>query len=184
MATTQTIYLNRSLPDTVKCVIYIDGSATTMTHIVVNTGKTTGNAILTVTFPTVAEGSYVWRVFDVKNNSVYRTSIYTFQESVPAKTFVSLTDGATITWDYDDGYNAKVTLGGNRTLAISNAEDGDAGTLVVKQDAQGSRTLTLPSGSLDINAGITLSTTANAIDILAWLYDGTNFYWNIGNGYA
>jgi len=184
MASTETIYLNRSIPNDVRCVIYVDGSTTTMSHTVVNNGNTTGNAILTVTFPTVSEGSYVWRIFDVKNNSVYRTSIYSFRESVPNKDFVSLTDGETITWDYDDGYNAKVTLGGNRTLEIENAEDGDAGTLVVKQDAVGSRTLTLPSGSLEINGSITLTTTANAIDILAWLYDGTNYYWNVGNGYA
>lgn len=96
------------------------------------------------------------------------------------KTPQTLTDGATITWNMANGYNAVVTLGGNRTLAFSNLEAGDIGTLVVKQDATGNRTLTLPSGSKKANGGFFLSTTANAIDILSFYYDGTNYYWNIG----
>lgn len=99
----------------------------------------------------------------------------------------TLTDGSTVTWDLSVSNNAQVTLGGNRTLAISNATDGDYGTLLVIQDGTGGRTLTLPSGSRVVGAGattaITLSTAASARDILTWWYDGTNYYWNIGKGY-
>jgi hypothetical protein len=92
----------------------------------------------------------------------------------------TLTDSATITWNMAGGTNATVTLGGNRTLSVSNMSAGQFATLIIKQDATGSRSLTLPSGSKVVNSGagaVILSTTANAIDILTCFYDGANYYW-------
>jgi hypothetical protein len=98
-----------------------------------------------------------------------------------------LTDGATITWTVNRvTNNAKVTLGGNRTLAISGATSGMSGTLEVIQDGTGTRTLALPSGSKVINGGagaITLSTAAAAADILTWTYDGTSYFWTFGKNF-
>ena len=99
----------------------------------------------------------------------------------------TLTDGATVTWNMATSRNAQVTLGGNRTLSVTNATDGDYGTLLVIQDGTGSRTLTLPAGSRVIGSGATttiqLSTAASARDVLTFWFDGTNYYWNIGRGY-
>jgi hypothetical protein len=66
---------------------------------------------------------------------------------------------------------------------------GSYGTLVVTQDATGGRTITLPSTSNKVlgstsTTTITLSSAANAKDILNFYYDGTNCYWNIGQGYG
>jgi hypothetical protein len=77
---------------------------------------------------------------------------------------------------------------GNRTLAFSGVALSMNGTLIVKQDATGSRTLTLPSGSKVVSGGsgaITLTTTANAVDILTWFTPdgGTTYYWNYGKNY-
>jgi hypothetical protein len=102
------------------------------------------------------------------------------------KAIQTLTDGATITWNTANGYNAVVTLAGNRTLSITNAQAGQYGTLRVVQDATGGRTLTLPSGSKVINGGagaITLTTTGGASDILCFYYNGTNYFWTIGKNY-
>jgi hypothetical protein len=99
---------------------------------------------------------------------------------------VTLTDGATITWDVSTGYNAKVTLAGNRTLAITNPQAGQYYKLTITQDGTGSRTITLPSGSKVINGGsgaVTLSTAAGTIDILMGYYDGTNYFWTLGKNY-
>lgn len=52
------------------------------------------------------------------------------------------TDGATITFDKNVATNHSVTLGGNRTLALSNMAAGDAITLRLQQDGTGSRTVT------------------------------------------
>lgn len=103
--------------------------------------------------------------------------------------FSVLTDGATITWATGGARvnNAKVTLGGNRTLDITGEVDGASGVLIVIQDGTGSRTLTLPGSSKVIDGGsgaVTLSTAPGSIDILAWVYDGVNFYWTKGLNYT
>lgn len=103
--------------------------------------------------------------------------------------FSSLTDGATITWNTQGKptVNAIVTLGGNRTLSISNAASGTSGILIVKQDGSGNRTLTLPAGSIVVDGGggvIALSPGVNAIDVLSFIYDGTNYLWSYGKTFS
>jgi hypothetical protein len=101
-----------------------------------------------------------------------------------------LTDGSTVVWNPTLGLNASVTLAGNRNLTfLSTPIAGAYGTLVVKQDGTGGRTLTLPSVTNKIlgsssTTTIALSTTANAIDIVNFYYDGSNYFWNVGQGYG
>jgi hypothetical protein len=103
--------------------------------------------------------------------------------------YATLTDAATVTWTVAGIINnATVTLGGNRTLAFSGLTNGMSGTLIVQQDGAGSRTLTLPAQCTNkvIGGGagaITLTTTASAIDIITFTYDGTNCYWTYGRNY-
>jgi hypothetical protein len=92
----------------------------------------------------------------------------------------TLTDAATVSWNLDNGSNAKITLGGNRTLSISNAGVGDTGTILVQQGSGTTHTLTLPGGSIVIGgATYTTTTTSNGVDVLGFYYDGTNYYWSI-----
>lgn len=105
--------------------------------------------------------------------------------SALSPSFTQLTDGATITWTVSNTRinNANVTLGGARTLSISGAAAGYTGTLTCRQDGTGGRTLALPSGSKVINGGsgaATLTSTASAVDVLCWIYDGTNYWWTVG----
>lgn len=104
--------------------------------------------------------------------------------------FATQTDGATITWAIASAIvaNAVVTLGGNRTLNITNPVNGGMYVLRVVQDGTGSRGLTLGTGCtwkvISGGAGaITPTTTAAAIDILAFTYDGTNCYATFGKNY-
>lgn len=97
-------------------------------------------------------------------------------------------DGASnISWDYSLGYNATVTLSGlpgARTLdAPTNVSAGDYGTLIVVQDAIGSKTLTLPASFLVVNSGtgaIAIPPAPNSIHVISWVYDGTNFLTSYG----
>lgn len=92
----------------------------------------------------------------------------------------NLTYNTTTTWDFNNGGNALVTLTGNTVLSIANMQAGQFGLLVVKQDATGGRTITLPASSRVVNGGggaVALSTAANTIDVLSVFYDGTNYYW-------
>ncbi len=109
--------------------------------------------------------------------------------AVHAPAYEDLTDAATITWDFD-GYplkQAKVTLGGNRTLDIDNCPNGASGILIVTQGAGGGHTLALPANSKVIADGqgiITLSSAEGAEDILSFVYDGVAFRWNYGTNYT
>jgi hypothetical protein len=78
----------------------------------------------------------------------------------------TLTDGATITPDFDTANLFTVTLGGNRTMANpSNIVAGQSGSIFIVQDGTGSRTLSWGS-YWDFAGGTapTLSTTASAVD--------------------
>jgi hypothetical protein len=83
----------------------------------------------------------------------------------------TLTDGATITPDFDANQNFSVTLGGNRTLANpSNIDAGQTGSIFVVQDGTGSRTLSF--GSYWKFAGgtaPTLSTAAGSVDRIDYI---------------
>jgi hypothetical protein len=87
----------------------------------------------------------------------------------------ALTDGSTITPDFAAANNFSVTLGGNRTLANpTNLVAGQSGIIKLTQDGTGSRTLAFGS-YWDFAAGVapTLTTTAAAVDILAYYVDST-----------
>jgi hypothetical protein len=115
---------------------------------------------------------------------------YGITSPIYASTPQTLTDATTIAWNPLNGLNANVTLGGNRTLNFSGSLiAGSYGTLVVTQDATGGRTLTLPSVANKVlgsssTTTIALSTAAGAKDIVNFYYDGTNYFWNVGQGYG
>lgn len=80
-----------------------------------------------------------------------------------------LTDGATITPNFSAADNFDVTLAGNRTLANpSNVVVGQSGTIRVVQDATGSRTLAYGNLWKFPGGAPTLSTAANAIDVISY----------------
>lgn len=95
----------------------------------------------------------------------------------------TLTYAATITPDVANGNVQVVTLTGNVTFsAFSNPVAGQSLTLIVKQDGTGSRTLTTTMKFSDGFA--TLSTAANAIDVITVYYDGTDYIANLATGFA
>jgi hypothetical protein len=88
----------------------------------------------------------------------------------------ALTDGATITPDFALANNFSVTLGGNRTLANpSNLTAGQHGVIVITQDGTGSRTLAYGSNfKFPAGSAPTLTTTANAVDVLAYFVESAS----------
>lgn len=86
-----------------------------------------------------------------------------------ADLFQTLNDNTTISWNTaTQGYNAQVTLGGNRTMGLpSNLRAGRPYALIIKQDATGGRTIVFPSNFKFGAAGApVLSTAPNAIDVV------------------
>lgn len=87
---------------------------------------------------------------------------------------VTLTDAANITWNLNTQQVAKVTLGGNRTLANpTNMVDGGTYILRAYQDSTGNRTLVYGTSYKWPSGVPTLSTAANATDVLTFTSDGT-----------
>ena len=70
-----------------------------------------------------------------------------------------------------------MTLGGNRTLSNpSNQVPGQTGVILVQQDGTGSRTLAYSSNwKFASGSAPTLTTTANAVDILSYHVADTGF---------
>lgn len=186
-----------------ECITVIYDDTTQRWRVIDKVYSSTGGGLADGTYGdiTVSGGGTVVEVIGVRNNDYQGTSVSAngtvwrynssnsrFEPYIAAETlFQTLTDGATITWNRADGLRATVTLGGNRTLAMTGMQAGDVGTLIVKQDGGGNRTLTLPAGSEVVGAGngaITLTATASAIDIISFMYDGTNYWWNYGKNYT
>ena len=93
--------------------------------------------------------------------------------------YVTESDGATITFDLDTSNLFTVTLGGNRTLALSNADVGQTFIIRLTQDGTGSRTVTWFS-TINWENGVepTLTTTNDKTDTFGFIctsagnYDG------------
>ena len=89
---------------------------------------------------------------------------------------VTISDGANLAYDMDDGINAQVTLGGNRTFDNpSNITVGQSGSIFISQDGTGNRTLSYGS-AFDFAGGTapTLSTAANAVDRIDYVVRTTS----------
>ena len=91
--------------------------------------------------------------------------------------WVTDTDGATVTFDLDAGNKHRVTLAGNRTLALSNVQNGHAFIIHLIQDGTGSRTVTWFS-TINWAGGSapTLTTTASKADTFGFLQTAAATY--------
>ena len=112
---------------------------------------------------------------------------------VLGNTFAALTDAASVTWAIGGVTSDNKTLtftvhSGSRTLNITNPVSGGSYVLWLKQDSTGGEGLILGTGcTWKVSGGgsgaITPSTGANAVDVLAFTYDGTNCYANFAKNF-
>ena len=87
-------------------------------------------------------------------------------------------DGATITFDMSASNIHQVTLGGNRTLAVSNVSVGQTFTIILAQDGTGSRTISGWFSGISWAGGSvpTLTTTASKKDMFTFLCTSAGVY--------
>jgi hypothetical protein len=94
------------------------------------------------------------------------------------------TTTGTITPNAALGTIQSITLTGSITFnAFGTPLSGQTITMIIKQPASGGP-YTLTSTMLFAGASKTLSTAANAVDILSVTYDGTNYWASLSKGYA
>ncbi len=100
----------------------------------------------------------------------------------------SLTSSSTITVDTTLAPFHTVTLATNTQFVISGLIAGQTVTIKIKQDGTGSRTASFGTGdstAVKFAGGApTLSTGANAIDVVTVFYDGTDYIGNIAKAFA
>lgn len=106
------------------------------------------------------------------NANITNTNLVKFAETVVNS---GNTGAATLTPDVATGTIFNYTLTGNITInTLGNAVAGTSVVLILKQDSVGNRIL---SSTMKFAGNIrTLTTTANAIDIMSVFYDGTTYY--------
>ncbi|QOC54124.1 hypothetical protein [Caulobacter vibrioides] len=99
---------------------------------------------------------------------------------------VTLTYAATVAVDLAAGLNFTLTLTGNATLgAPTNVKPGSSGVIVVKQDAAGSRTLAYNTAWKFAGGVPSLSTAANAVDVISYYADSTGtLYCTLSKAFA
>jgi hypothetical protein len=94
------------------------------------------------------------------------------------------TTTGTITPDCANGTTQKITLTGSITFsAFANPVAGQSMTMIITQPASGGP-YTLTSTMKFSSATKTLSTTANAIDIITVFYDGSTYFASLATGFA
>ena len=94
------------------------------------------------------------------------------------------TTTGTITPDVANGNVQSITLSGNITLnALGSPATGHSMTLIVKQPGSGGP-YTLSSTMNFAGGSKTLSTAANAVDIITIFYDGTNYYASLSTNFS
>jgi len=149
-------------------------------------GNTSGVTILdatatasgTLTLPAATDTLVTRATTETLTNKTVKSSTF-----VP--NIVDLTDSATISTDVSLGNTFRVTLGGNRTLAVpTNAVHGQKCIWRFKQDGIGTRTVTLAAAAGGFRLGadiasVTLSTTAGITDYMGAIYDATSNMWDV-----
>lgn len=153
------------------------GTTTTVLH---------GNGAGNPAFSAIATG-------DIAANAVTSAKVDGSVANATTGAFSTQTDGATVTWAVASAYQANAVLtftvhSGSRTLNLTGLVNGGNYVLKLIQDGTGGEGLTLGTGCtwkvISGGAGtVTLTNAANAVDILAFTYDGTNCLANIGKNY-
>ena len=131
------------------------------------------NLATEVTNRTNADTTLSNSISTINTNAAFKNTANTFTKA-QSVTPVALADAATINVDATLSNNFKTTLAGNRTIANpTGMVDGQIMNFVLRQDATGSRTVIWGS-KFKWAGGVapTLTTTANAIDVVSGLYDG------------
>lgn len=176
--------LNCIVPTLTKLYLVINGTGQTMT---VKTSAGTGIAIPTGQNQWLAcDGTNVIApqaspVGSVANSAALggvaaanyaRLDIFNAFRAGLSTAFSNLVDGSTITLNSMLSNCFYCLLGGNRTLSITNPDDGQSIEIWFQQDGVGSRTMTWPGNVVfDSGSSSTLSVTPNAIDRFKLTYN-------------
>ncbi len=121
-------------------------------------------------------GGLTWAADSTTDSTKLPLAGGTLTGSVKGSTLTDATNTGSITLDFSASQNFVLTLTGNVTLANPSTEAvGQSGFIACIQDGTGSRTLSLGTDYETAGAaGITLTTTASATDLIPYLVVASN----------
>jgi len=179
--------ITAALLNNVEAKIGIDSSAVTTSHDYKLSGVTgTDKAVSKAGTETLTNKTLTSPVINTPTGDV---ATLTGSETLTNKTltkptvngsisaFTTDTDAATVTFDLAASNVHSVTLGGNRTLALSNASVGQMFAIRLIQDGTGSRTVTWFTTLKWADSGApTLTTAASKIDTFVFICTSSGNY--------
>lgn len=143
------------------------------------TSATTAGTVTTAAQPNITSTGTLTSVSISGTATIGNIAMTKFNETLPA----SVNTSTSISPDMSTGSIFRFTANSNFTFnGLTNAVAGSSATIIITQDATGSRTLT--STMKFAGASKTLSTAAASIDIIGVFYDGTTYYASLTKGYA
>jgi hypothetical protein len=145
---------------------YTSGDGTMSVNVVATNGTGTfTDWTIALSAPSILSASTAAQIYAGLLNTTALTPASLFAAAAP----VALADAATITPNFNAGFNFTLTLGGNRTLANpTGLKAGQSGVIIVSQDGTGNRALAVGSYFKFANGVPSLSTAANAIDLISY----------------
>ena len=167
------IQLLDGAPSNTSNVLYNDGGTLSFN------GSAVGGASLTAGSGIVIDGSDKINVYGGSGHFVglQNDGVTTLNSGI--KTVINTeADGATITFDMDQSNTHMVTLGDDRTLAVSNVDVGQKFLVRLQQDSTGSRTVTWWGNIQWAEGGTepTLTTTGGKADLFGFLSPSGGYY--------
>jgi hypothetical protein len=163
-------------------VLSITGTGSVATAVVESSA---GDATLTITgsgLVNVVEDTtpQLGGTLDAQGNEINNVILEDYKETI----YTGGTTTGTITPDVVNGNVQSITLTGSITFnAFNSPETGQSMTLIVKQPSSGGP-YTLTSTMKFAGGTKTLSTAADAIDIISVLYDGTNYWASLSTNFS
>jgi len=163
-------------------VFTIAGTGSVATAVVESSA---GDATLTITgsgLVNVVEDTtpQLGGTLDAQGNEINNVILEDYKETI----YTGGSTTGTITPDVVNGNVQSITLTGSITFnAFNSPETGQSMTLIVKQPSSGGP-YTLTSTMKFAGGTNTLSTAADAIDIISVVYDGTNYYASLATNFS
>lgn len=140
---------------------------------------TTAGTVTTAAQPNITSTGTLTSVSISGTATIGNIAMTKFNETLPASTNTS----TSISPDMSTGSIFRYTANNNFTFStLTNAVAGSSATIIITQDATGSRLLT--STMKFAGGSKTLSTAAASIDIIGVFYDGTTYYASLTKAYA
>ena len=157
--------------------VVLDGSKNIATIGTIGCGAITSTGTSTFGHLKVGDAGNIGSASDADAIAISSGGVVTFSQATkPA--LKANSDGATVTFDLNVANVHTVTLGGNRTFAISNETAGQKFIIRVLQDGTGSRLVSTWFSTIKWAGGSapTLTTTAGKADVFGFLVTGTDTY--------